>query len=280
MPKNFYSSILEQDGGSRSVGLLGILAVAHMGLDLYMGLFSHLMISALFWVTVLLQIWDKRYDHPPQFRKGSFILSTLAVIGVLLFGFYRRNGNVVSFFPVVALFAWIIGVYGCSKIQFYRKELLMLLCLGLPKFTNDRILDIAPITAQAVFLILLYSGHTVVRQGLHIFLPQGSIKIVPECSGLVLIIYMLSVAIIFLSLFSLSRGKSVLLVFLAILTGFVANAIRVTILAILSKPDSVNSFKFWHGNHGASLFVLGAILSYALLSFLIIRLTPDRRLSY
>jgi cyanoexosortase A len=280
MPQKFHLIIPGQDGRSQAVGLLAFFAVAHIGLDVYMGLFSHLMVSALFWMAVLFQIWDKRYDNPFQFRQGRFILSILMVSGLLVFGFYRRNGNVVSFFPALSLLGWIIGVYGYSKIRFYRKELLMLLCLGLPKFTNDRMLDIAPITAEAVYLILLYSGYAVVKRDLQIFLPQGSIKIVPECSGLVLIIYMLSVSIIFLGIYSLSRGKSIFLVFLAILTGFTANAIRVTILAVLSTPDSVNSFKFWHGNQGASLFVLGAILSYALLSFSILRLLPDRKLGY
>jgi hypothetical protein len=58
----------------------------------------------------------------------------------------------------------------------------------------------------------------------------------------------------------------------------VANAIRVSILAVLATPQSWNTFKYWHGNQGASFFVLGAMLSYAVLSYFIVRIFAQRNL--
>lgn len=261
---------IQWDPNSIAIVLLAIFALLHLGLDWYLGAFSHLMVSALFWLAILFQTWDKRYGVKPEMRLPEFIICIALVIAVIIVGFYRRSGNIAGFFPLFSFLGWIIGVYSYQKLLVYRKELLMVLCLGLPKFANDQLLNVAPITAKAVYSLLLYTGHTVVQKNQQIILPTGSIEVVPECSGLMLMIYMVSVSVVFLGISSLSRGLSCLLVLLAIAVGFVANAIRVSILAILATPQSWDAFKFWHSNQGASFFVLGAMLSYALLSFLIV----------
>jgi cyanoexosortase A len=269
---------LQRDPHSIAIALLAFFALLHLGLDWYLGAFSHLMLSALFWLATLLQTWDKRYQVKPRLGSSRFVVSIALSIGLILIGFYRRNGNIASFFPFFSFLAWVIGVYGPQSLSFYRKELLMVLCLGLPKFANDKLINIAPLTAGAVYHLLLYTGHMVEKRNLQIILPEGSIQVVPECSGLVLMIYMVSISVIFLGSFSLSRKLSCFLVLLGIAVGFVANAIRVSILAVLATPQSWNTFKYWHGNQGASFFVLGAMLSYAVLSYFIVRIFAQRNL--
>jgi cyanoexosortase A len=269
MRQRGYRSI-QRDPHSLAIILLALFAFLHLGLDWYMGIFSHLMLSALFWLAILLQAWDKRYCVQPRFSSAVFLISTALIIGLILVGFYRRNGNIASFFPFLSFLGWVIGVYGFQKLALYRKELLMVLCLGLPKFTNDKLINMTPLTTKAVYYLLLYTGHPVVQDNQHIILPRGRIEVVPECSGLVLMIYMVSVSVIFLGSFALSRTLSCLLVLLAIGVGFVANTIRVSILAVLSTPETLNAFKYWHSNQGASVFVLGAMVSYALLSLAIV----------
>jgi cyanoexosortase A len=269
---------LQRDPHSIAIALLAFFALLHLALDWYLGAFSHLMLSALFWLAILLQTWDKRYQVQPSLRSSRFVVSTALSIGLILIGFYRRNGNIASFFPFFSFLGWVIGVYGHQKLSFYRKEVLMVLCLGLPKFANDKLINIAPLTAGAVYHLLLYTGYMVEKRNLQIILPEGSIQVVPECSGLVLMIYMVSVSVIFLGSFSLSRKLSCFLVLLGIAVGFVANAIRVSILAVLATPQSWNAFKYWHGNQGASFFVLGAMLSYAILSYFIVHISIRRNL--
>jgi cyanoexosortase A len=269
---------LQRDPHSIAIALLSFFALLHLGLDWYLGAFSHLMLSALFWLAILLQTWDKRYQVKPRLHSSGFVISTALGIGLILIGFYRRNGNIASFFPFFSFLGWVIGVYGHQKLSFYRKELLMVLCLGLPKFANDKLINIAPLTAGAVYHLLLYTGHIVEKRNLQIILPEGSIQVVPECSGLVLMIYMVSVSVIFLGSFSLSRKLSCFLVLLGIAVGFVVNAVRVSILAVLATPQSWNAFKYWHGSQGASFFVLGAMLGYAVLSFCIVYIFTQRNL--
>jgi cyanoexosortase A len=269
---------LQRDPHSIAIALLTFFATLHLGLDWYLGAFSHLMLSALFWLAILLQTWDKRYQVKPKLRSYGFWVSTALSIGLISIGFYRHNGNIASFFPFLSFVGWVIGVYGHQSLSSYRKELLMVLCLGLPKFANDKLINIAPLTAGAVYHLLLYTGHMVEKRNLQIILPEGGIQVVPECSGLVLMIYMVSVSVIFLGSFSLSRKLSCFLVLLAIAIGFTANAIRVSILAVLANPQSWQAFEYWHGNQGASFFVLGAMLSYAVLSYFIVHVFTQRSL--
>jgi cyanoexosortase A len=246
-----------------SLGCLAVLTVIHFVLDLYLGKPSHLMMSILMWAAVYSLL---REQHSPiiQSRPSRLpmILGYALLVAVLIVSTARLGDKVVGFFPLFAFLSWFLIFIDLANYRQYFREFGILLVFGLPKLIPDSAFGLSALTAQTSAYLLWRVGYPVSVEGLSILMPNGGVDVVPACSGMNLITHMLTVAVIFLSIFPARRSHFLCLPLIAVLLSFLMNSIRVTILALLSSGTTRHAFQYWHSANGASVFVLLTIVLY------------------
>ena len=114
----------------------------------------------------------------------------------------------LSFAPLGFAIGLALLASGIGNLLRYRQELIILLTLGIPKLILPLLPDISPLTAKISAFWLMYCGFDVILQNNQIILPQGTVDVVPSCSGLNLIIYMLGLSVIFQVMFPLPQKNS------------------------------------------------------------------------
>ncbi len=251
--------------------LLIALAIFHLLLDLSLGKTAHMFMSLLIWAAIGLLSFEKLETLIDPRTKWSRWLGIVVLSSLIAVSIFRPGERLIGFFPLVAFLGWILCISGVSKLPSLAKELAILSIFGAPKLIPNTALPLESITAHFATYLLWYFGHSVHLSGKIISVPNGSVEVVPSCSGLDLMTHMLSVSVIFLAIFSVRRSQMLVLPLLAILVGFVVNGLRVALLALLSPPQFSEAFKYWHSSSGASLFVIAAIAVYGLLCYAMLR---------
>ena len=255
--------------------LLGIavaLMCIHLGLNLKLGKYSHLAISLVFWLAIASTIRDKYRRLPHASDLLSCGLGTMAIALSLAAVIVVNRGLWLGFAPCIFLLGLALLASGSKKLRCYFPELIIMLTLGIPKLLLPLIPDISPITAKFSAFWLFYSGFNVMLDGTKIILTNGGVEVVPSCSGLNLILYMLSLAVVFLVMFPLSgRGNKIISLGAAMVIGFVVNSVRVALLALLSQNSTLAAFEYWHSQDGALIFVLISVLLYGFFCWLLLR---------
>ena len=87
---------------------------------------------------------------------------------------------------------------GIKNLLDYRPELIIMATLDIPKLLLPIVPDISPITAKFSAFWLFYCGFDVILEETKIILTRGAVEVVPSCSGLNLILYMLGLSVVFL----------------------------------------------------------------------------------
>jgi cyanoexosortase A len=251
---------------------LVILACVHASLDIYLGKQAHLMVSLPLWGSVFLLLWDNRQAFRHSKEKISFFAGCLLLAALLIITVTRPGEKLVGFFPLVAFVGWLSIFAGFSQFRMHLKELAILVAFGLPKLVSESAFGLAPLTAKFSANILWYLGQSVSLQGVQINVPNGSVEVVPSCSGANLITHMLSVSVMVMCVLPKPQNAHrITLPFIAILLGFVMNSLRVALLAFLSPPQYSTFFHYWHGPNGASMIVLLTLLIYSSICFWIFK---------
>jgi cyanoexosortase A len=260
-------------GFQSSLLCLGLLALIHLSLDLYLGKQSHLLMSLLAWSSISLLLWEKRAQFSPSSSKVSTFLGFAILSALLVVSITHPGDKIVGFFPLVAFAGWILTFVSTAQLSLYLKEFSILSAFGLPKLVPETAFGLAPLTANFSAFILHYSVSYPVKilNNIHIQVPNGGVDVVAACSGISLILHMLSMSVIFLCLFPAQKWHFIVLPMIAATLGFVLNAVRVAVLAALSRPEWSNQFHYWHSANGASIFVLIALLLYGGLWFCFFR---------
>jgi cyanoexosortase A len=126
----------------------------------------------------------------------------------------------------------------------------------LATFTLDLAgLDITPATAQTTAYLLRLGGWNASAIDFMIRLPAASIVVAQGCSGLKMMYFLAGFAIIVLLLFPVPGvARKITILAGAALIGFVVNALRVAMLAVIAADP--RTFKFWHVQQGAMFFEL------------------------
>jgi cyanoexosortase A len=251
-------------GFQSSLFCLGFLASLHLILDLYLGKQSHFFMSLLVWSSVSVLLWDKKKQFSPSFSQVSAFLG-FAILSALLVASVTHPGEkIIGFFPIVAFSSWVLIFVGPVQFSSYLKEFSILTVFGLPKLVPETAFGLAPLTAKFSAFVLHYVASYPVRlvNDIRIQVPHGGVEVVPACSGISLILHMLSISVIFLCLFPAQKRHYILLPLIAATLGFALNGIRVAVLAALSRPEWSSHFDYWHSANGASIFVLVALLLY------------------
>ena len=262
---------------------LGLLAIAaglvaiHLTLNIQADRYSHLAMSILFWLAAFSVLEEKRNQLQFGSGMGAALLGTVLLAGVLVKSGTLPRGNFLSVSPFLSGLGLALLASGFRGLNQYRQILLVLIFLGIPRFVLQLLPDISPLTAKASALMLWYAGVPMSLKGQHIFVQNGGIEVVPSCSGLNLMTYMLALTGVFLMLFPTQRVHRIVAPIVALSLGFIVNAVRVALLATLATDQTWDAFEYWHDQGGALIFrdgcgdpagviLLGAIAAIALLS--------------
>ncbi|PZD71646.1 hypothetical protein C1752_05000 [Acaryochloris thomasi RCC1774] len=249
------------------------LAAIFLHLNVSAETYSHLALS----ITFIAAAWSTLSDKREQLRLDSDLISILvsiALLGLLLAKSVGTPGEkFVGFFPLLAFISVGTLASGLRGLGQYRQELIIFFFLGLPRLALAVIPNLlAPFTAAFSTFLLWYTGAQVALVDNNIIrLPDGGVEVVPSCSGLNLMLYMLGVSVLFLVLFPTRKSQKILLPIVAVALGFFVNAIRVALLAILSTYPDNAAFEYWHSQGGALIFVCIAVLLFGSLCLTVLK---------
>lgn len=255
------------------LGLTGLILAIYCTVNLRADKLAHFAMSLVFLCAALSSLWDRRAQIPLGSNALSLGLGICIVAGILYLSFRPPTELYFGFAPLGAALGLMLLASGYQALGQYRIELLTLFCLGLPKLLLKMIPDISPFTAQFSTYLLWYAGFSVRLTDDLIQLPDGAVQVVPSCSGLNLMTYMLAITIIFLLMFPLSTAAKIVAPIVAVTLGFFINGIRVALLALLSTQNNPALFDYWHSNDGALIFVMLTVFLFGLFCWWMVRQT-------
>ncbi|MGD1875740.1 MAG: cyanoexosortase A [Mastigocoleus sp.] len=222
-------------------------------------------ISFLFWITISFSIWDKR--HQLNLNSGifpSFFGLSLIVLILLKSSSMISLGNFLYVSPFILAFGLALIASGFKGLKQYRGELLALFVLTITSILPFGVIDITLFTTKATAFLLWYTGFDVKRSGTDILLPTGSIEVAGGCSGIELVFQMLGFALLFLLIFPQNLRSKILLPIFAMSIGFVVNAGRVAVMAVVvAQGNNKQIFDFWHHGDGSLIFSMIAVLLFS-----------------
>ena len=259
--------------------IAGGLFFIHVTLDFQRQSYGHLSISLLFWIAIATLISERKKKLKLGSDPISIGLGSLILLGLIGLAIASPRGIILGFYPFVGAIGLSLIASGISQIGQYRNELIGFLCLGLPKLVSLKTFDISPLTAAFSTGLMWYSGFPVQRNGIHITLPpNGGLKVIPECSGLNLMLYMFGVSVVFLMLFPTKNKRNFFLFpLLAMGLGFFLNGIRIALLTFLSAAANRPAFDYWHSEEGALFFVLLSVGLFGLLCWVLLGLRSKKK---
>lgn len=229
-------------------------------------------VDLMFWLAVLLLLWQKRQ----QLRLDSDRLSTS--IGLLLLGFAFYKGLTLFWFeslplrmiPVLAPLGLALLASGWRGLRQYWQEFIIFSLLLLPFDRLDRYLEFNTpfnkITAAFSSFLLHYVGFVVERSGAYLHLSgDRSVFVAYECTGGQIILLLAKLSLLFILVFPLTWRWRVLMLAIPTALGFVIGGIRVSLLALVVNNES--RFQYWHGDPGNQIFSMASMVLYGILCY-------------
>lgn len=238
--------------------------------------------SMLFWAVAGYLIWERqdklKFDTEPVASCLGAML--LALLLLKCTGYCEESFLIV--YPFIASIGLALVASGWQGLREYWREILLLFFAGIPEVLLAKLTDPAPITAQFASSMLWFSGLPIVRNGIYLELPGGSVQVYSGCSGVVAMTQLLGMSVLFLMLLPLPWKwyQKAILPVAAIAIGFIVNALRVSLMAILVAQKQMAAFNYWHDGSGSLVFSVIGTLLLVLLVWLLIRIfapaDPDR----
>ncbi len=234
--------------------------------------------SMLFWATAVYLIWERQDQL--NFQTGIVASSIGAILLSLLLlksaGYCEESFLIM--YPFIAGIALALIASGWRGFRAYWREIFLLFFAGIPEVLFAKLADPSPITAQFASSMLWYSGVPVTQQGIYLQLPGGSVQVYSGCSGVVAMTQLLGMSVLFLMLLPLPWQwfQKLMIPVAAVVIGFLVNAMRVALMAILVSQKQTAAFEYWHAGSGSLVFsVIGTSLLVLLVWILIQRITPQ-----
>ena len=232
--------------------------------------------SVLFWFVVCSLVWKKRNTLSLETGVISSSLGTLIIAAVLIESTFPINK-----FPYVSPFISAVGLgliaSGFKGLKQYWQELLLLFFPGAAYVTLLFLMDLPALTAKFATFVLWYLGFKVYRQGVNINLPTGWVEVNQACSGLETILQLWVLAVLFLVMFPITGHKKILVPVVATFLGFVINAARVALMAILVASSNLKTFEYWHNGNGSLIFSMISVLIFGLFCLVLLRLDEPQK---
>ena len=238
-----------------------ILVVLHLHLSQFGSDFlSH---SFLFWLTTIILIWQKRERLSWQSDRLSTVIGCI-ILGLVLYRslYLFPKDYFLQISPILSLLGWALLASG-KNLKPYRKGFILLGFLAIP-WELIYTFNVAQLTAKFSIFILTIFNFEVVRQGAWLVLPAGSVEVYNGCSGVQIIFQLLGFSWILLLIIPTNWQQKIYLPSIAIVIGFVINAIRVALMAVLVGLSDYRGFEYWHVGTGSLIFSAIAVLLLAI----------------
>lgn len=257
--KNFFGLIIIATG----------LVTLNMTLLWKLGDIAHFYMSLVFWLAVGSLLWDKQHILKQSEGKTDLLAT---VVGTLLIAFILfKNATVSSKFdPFLRVAPFLSGLglgliaVGFQDLKKYWRELVILFVHGVPSVITSPLLGIiTSLTAKFVHVILWYFGFNVIRDGNYIALETGRVFVDEGCSGFEVMNYLLGLSVVCLLMFSTKQNKA-LVIGVAIACGFIVNAFRVAVMALLVASHRLDLFKYWHEGEGSLVVGMIAVILFGI----------------
>ncbi|PSF37980.1 cyanoexosortase A [Aphanothece hegewaldii CCALA 016] len=219
-------------------------------------------LSILLWLAIGSLLWDKRHNLHLESDFVSTLVGFSLIMLILLRGL-APSGYHLKISPFVSGVGLALMASGVKRLYDYWKELLILglLVLYTPFANILQAIDLPLLTAKVSTFILWFNGFNVYREGVNINLPTGKVEVYGACSGIDSILLMFNIAVLFFLLIPIKPIQRIVCLVLAIILGFIVNAFRVALMAILVAARNTEAFEYWHGNDGSLIFsVIGVVL--------------------
>jgi len=202
------------------------------------------------------------------------LLGIALFLGGILWGASLDNNNyasLIAFSIVIFINGAFILLYGISA---YRTALFPLLFLifivPIPTALMDNIIYFLQVgSTELTNLLFLASGVPYIRDGFVFHLPNVSVQVAQQCSGIRSSMAIFIVAILAGYMFLKSYWKMIFLVICAVLIAMFKNGIRILTLSLLGNyvdPRILSSSL--HKEGGTPFFILGLLLLAPILFFL------------
>jgi exosortase len=195
------------------------------------------------------------------------------VVGTTV-GMKMETANYLAVMASAIVVLWLGGflfIYGAAAFKTAIFPLLFLVfCIPIPIPVLNKTIDILRLgSTNMAYVILKLSGTPILREGFVFRLPNLSIEVAPECSGIRSGISILISGLLAGHLFLRSYWKRIVLVLIAVPVLIFKNALRIGTLSYLAvhfDPRILTSEL--HREGGIPFFVLGLLLLYPVLAVL------------
>jgi len=258
--------------------VLGAAIIAiHLTLSFKTGGSDRQITSGLFWSTAAYLIWERQDKLEFQSGLVASLLGALLLSLLLLKSSGYSEESFLIGYPFIAGIALALIAAGFRGLRTYWRELVLLFFSGIPEVLLTKLTDPAPLTAHFASSILWYSGFAVTQRGIYLDLPGGSVEVYSGCSGAVAMTQLLGMSVLFLMLLPLPWKwfQKLILPVAAVAIGFIVNALRVSLMAILGSQKQMEAFEYWHSGSGSLVFsAIGTFLLVILLKILIELFAP------
>lgn len=212
-------------------------------------------ISLLCWGGVASLIWDRRDQYKFNSSFVPTFCSLLLVTTLLLKSATAHSSEFLGVYPFLSGIGMALLASGFFGFKQYWRELVILFFLGVPKTILWPVLDISILTAKMTTAMMWYVGLDVKQFGTKIAVFDVVIDVKNGCSGFDAVFFLLSLAVLFLNLFSINGWKKFLVPFVAMAIAFLVNCVRIVVMAVLLAKQK-ETFNYFHGGDGSLIFPL------------------------
>ncbi|WP_310427182.1 cyanoexosortase A [Chamaesiphon sp. VAR_48_metabat_135_sub] len=257
--------------------LCAAIVAIHLTLIFKIGSPDRQITSMLFWATAGYLIWERQ--DKLNFQTGivaSLLGALLLSILLLKTAGYCEESFLIAY-PFFSGIGLALIASGFRGLKVYGGELVLLFFSGIPEVLLAKLTDPSPLTAKFAASMLWYTGFPVIQKGIYLQLPGGSVQVYSGCSGVVAMTQLLGMSILFLMLLPLPWKwfQKLVVPIAAVAIGFIVNAMRVALMAILVSQKQMEAFEYWHTGSGSLIFsVIGTFLLVLLVWLLIKVFTP------
>ncbi|MFN5515953.1 MAG: cyanoexosortase A [Cyanobacteriota bacterium] len=231
---------------------------------------EHLLsLSILMWLTVASLLWDRRRELSFKSDLFSTVLGAVLLVSILARNLIPTDLS-LRLLPLVGGISLALLASGYRQLRQYWREITALTLLLLAKlitiFLNA--INLPLFTAKVATFLLWLGGFEVYREGVYIELSKGKVEVLGACSGVESILLVVCVAVLFFFLIPISHLQKAVCLLIAALIGFVVNAVRVIIMALLVDAGDKAAFDYWHGSDGSLSFAVVSVCLFGLFCWL------------
>jgi len=211
------------------------------------------------WTVALVLAWEGKGSAAPTAGALSQGLgATLALAAVVPLAVAPTYHTFYRLLPLLAGVGMGVLASGPRVLRRHSRELLLLALPVINPLPQHLRLTLAPTawTAWCASALGRAVGHAMTADGSVIRMPTGTLDVLEDCGGLLSVGRLWVLAAVVIALFPTGTRQKAALVVSAVVLGFVANAVRIEMLAATVAEGSIRTFDYWHEGPGASVFAL------------------------